>query len=111
MAQERTTNGSLKIEALLFLRRAMTDNAPEVFQPHAQAIAKALFAAVKERYYKVIWRVKAFAECRPARMSTEAQSTDCCGICLDTAEPASDVIFDPITVPVGTLLGICTRKE
>ncbi|KAF8067210.1 CAND1 [Scenedesmus sp. PABB004] len=47
------SSSSLKIEALAFLRAALDAAPPAAFQPHAAALAEAVFAAVGERYYKV----------------------------------------------------------
>lgn len=47
------SSSSLKIEALTFLRAAMENSSPAVFQPHVQQLSQGVFTAASERYYKV----------------------------------------------------------
>eukprot|EP00878_Enallax_costatus_P002222 GHUV01002394.1.p1 GENE.GHUV01002394.1~~GHUV01002394.1.p1 ORF type:complete len:958 (+),score=265.35 GHUV01002394.1:286-3159(+) len=47
------SSSSLKIEALTFLRVALENNSPTVFQPHVQQLSQGVFTAAGERYYKV----------------------------------------------------------
>lgn len=50
---DKSTNSSLKIEALVFLRLAIASTPPAVFQPSIKQLTAGVFVCVNERYYKV----------------------------------------------------------
>lgn len=51
---DKTSGASaLKTDALAFINATLTANSPAAFQPHAAALAPAIFAAAADRYYAV----------------------------------------------------------
>eukprot|EP01027_Heterolobosea_sp_BB2_P027092 GEZU01042303.1.p1 GENE.GEZU01042303.1~~GEZU01042303.1.p1 ORF type:complete len:1246 (-),score=572.27 GEZU01042303.1:103-3840(-) len=54
LADNKSTNSTLKIEALTFLRLFLASHPPEAFKNHVAQLSKAVYNAVNDKYYKIV---------------------------------------------------------
>eukprot|EP01114_Cavostelium_apophysatum_P003685 TRINITY_DN1379_c0_g1_i2.p1 TRINITY_DN1379_c0_g1~~TRINITY_DN1379_c0_g1_i2.p1 ORF type:complete len:1235 (-),score=414.71 TRINITY_DN1379_c0_g1_i2:42-3746(-) len=50
---DKSTNSTLKIDGLTFLRLLLATHDPSSFQPHVKAVAPSIFKAVRDPYYRI----------------------------------------------------------